>query len=82
VCWQLPIKVDWTEGEGDTEVATVRRWSRADWGAEGRTMAWCCTEGDRAYVGDHRVIDSMADELEAVVGADVFLTLRARLDEK
>ena len=28
-----------------TEVATVRRWSRADWGAEGSTMAWCCTEG-------------------------------------
>jgi hypothetical protein len=82
VCWQLPIKVDWAEGDGDTEVATVRRWSRADWGAEGRTMAWCCTEGDRAYVGDHRVIDSMADELEAVVGAEVFLTLRARLDEK
>ena len=40
------------------EVATVRRWTRADWGDEGETMAWCCTEGDRAYVGDragHRV---------------------------
>ena len=28
VCWQLPIKVDWEPGSGDTEVATVRRWSR------------------------------------------------------
>ena len=30
-----------------TEVATVRRWTRADWGDEGETMAWCCTEGER-----------------------------------
>ena len=29
------------------ESATVRRWSRADWGPEGETMAWCCTEEDR-----------------------------------
>jgi len=39
VCWQLPIKVDWAPGADGTEVATVRRWTRADWGAEGKTMA-------------------------------------------
>src|ERR1700691_963906 len=44
VCWQLPIKVDWEAGPGDTEIATVRRWTRRDWGAEGHTMAWCCTQ--------------------------------------
>ncbi len=79
VCWQLPIKVDWEPGPGDTEVATVRRWQRRDWGADGDTMAWCCTEGDRAYVGDRPVIDSLAEELEAVVGATVFVELRRRL---
>jgi hypothetical protein len=42
-------------------------------------MAWCCTEGDRAYVGERPVIDSLADELEAVVGPDVFAELRRRL---
>ncbi len=30
------------------EVATVRRWTRADWGDEGDTMAWCCTEAHEA----------------------------------
>jgi hypothetical protein len=79
VCWQLPIKVDWEPGEGDTEVATVRRWSRADWGAQGETMAWCCTEGDRAYVGNRRVIDSLGAELREVVGSEVYVELGRRL---
>jgi len=79
VCWQLPIKVDWEPGPGDTEVATVRRWERDDWGNEGRTMAWCCTEGDRAYVGEKAVIDSLGEELEAVVGTTVYVELRSRL---
>ncbi|MGH9224966.1 MAG: hypothetical protein ACRD2W_14595 [Acidimicrobiales bacterium] len=80
VCWQLPIKVDWEEREDGGEVATVRRWNRADWGAEGETMAWCCTEGERAYVGDRPVIDSLAEEIEALVGTEVFVTLRRKLD--
>jgi len=79
VCWQLPIKVDWEDGPDDTEVATVRRWTRADWGREGETMAWCCTEGDRAYVGERTVLDSLADELEAIVGTSVHVELRRRL---
>lgn len=82
VCWQLPIKVDWEPGENDTEVATVRRWTRADWGAEGQTMAWCCTEGDRAYVGARPVVESLAEELEAVVGATVYVELRRRLGKE
>jgi hypothetical protein len=79
VCWQLPIKVDWEDGGDGTEVATVRRWERRDWGAEGETMAWCCTEGDRAYVGDRPVVESMAEELEAIVGPTVFVELRRRM---
>jgi hypothetical protein len=79
VCWQLPIMVDWAEREGGTEVATVRGWTRRDWGAEGETMSWCCTEGELAYVGDRPVIDSLADELGAVVGPDVLAELRRRL---
>jgi hypothetical protein len=82
VCWQLPIKVDWElrDDEVEVEVATVRRWSRADWGSDGETMAWCCTEGGEAYVGDRPVIDSLAEELEAVVGTPVFVELRRRLE--
>lgn len=79
VCWQLPIRVEWSAGEGDGEVATVRRWSRADWGAEGATMAWCCTEGERAYVGDRPVAESLAEELQAIAGPAVYVELRRRL---
>ncbi|MHB8594194.1 MAG: hypothetical protein ACYDB3_07670, partial [Acidimicrobiales bacterium] len=79
VCWQLPIKVDWEPGDDGTEVATVRRWTRGDWGAEGATMAWCCTEGARAYVGDRPVVEQMAEELEAITGPEVYVELRRRL---
>jgi hypothetical protein len=81
VCWQLPVKVDWAPVDDGKEIATVRRWSRADWGDEGETMAWCCTEGDRAYVGDRPVIDSLAAELEDLVGSAVYVELRRRLTE-
>jgi hypothetical protein len=80
VCWQLPIKVDWSPGAGGVEIATVRGWTRSDWGAEGRTMAWCCTEGDRAYVGDRPVVESLAEELEVIVGQTVYDELRRRIE--
>jgi hypothetical protein len=79
VCWQLPVHVDWVERDADTEVATVRAWSRADWGAEGETMAWCCTEEPEAYVGDRPVVETLAEELTAVVGEAVYVELRRRL---
>ena len=79
VCWQLPIKVDWHDNGDGTEVADVRRWSRADWGDEGETMAWCCTEGDLAYVGDRPVVDALGEELAGIVGTEVYVELRRRL---
>lgn len=79
VCWQLPIKVDWEMRDDNVEVATVRRWSRADWGDHGTKMAWCCTEGTDAYVGETSVIDSLGDELSKIVGTEVFVHLRNRL---
>jgi uncharacterized flavoprotein (TIGR03862 family) len=79
VCWQLPIKVDWVMRDDDVEVATVRGWERRDWGDDGPGMAWCCTEGADAYVGDRPVVDSLADELTEIVGHTVFVELRRRL---
>jgi hypothetical protein len=79
VCWQLPIKVDWEMREDDVEVATLRGWTRGDWGPEGTKMAWCCTEGPRAYVGESPVIDSLSEELESIVGTKVFVELRRRI---
>jgi len=79
VCWQLPVKVDWADREGGGETATVHRWTRHDWGEIGDEMAWCCTEGPEAYVGDRPVIESLAEEIEEVVGPEVFVELRRRL---
>ena len=79
VCWQLPVRVDWEPIAGGRERATVRRWSRADWGDEGDDMAWCCTEGERAYVADRPVIDSLADELAGIMGREVVVELRSRI---
>jgi hypothetical protein len=79
VCWQLPIKVDWELSADGTEMATVRAWARRDWGADGETMHWCCTEGREAYVGEQIVVDSLAEELIAMVGEPVYVELRRRL---
>ncbi len=79
VCWQLPLKVDWQLGDADVEVATVRGWERKDWGAEGEAMAWCCTEGERAYVGDSTVVESHGEAIEASVGHTLYVELRRRL---
>jgi hypothetical protein len=79
VCWQLPIKVDWALQPDGSEVATLRGWRRGDWGDDGVSMHWCCTEGPEAYVGDRPVVESLADELIAVVGETVYVELRRRL---
>jgi hypothetical protein len=80
VCWQLPVKVEWELLAEGTEIATVRGWERRDWGEVGDTMHWCCTEGPEAYVGDRPVVESLSDELIALVGEDVYVELRRRLD--
>jgi hypothetical protein len=79
VCAELPLKVDWEAHADGSETATVRRWARRDWGEEGETMAWCCTEGDLAYGGDRPVVDSLAAELTSIVGREVYVELRRRL---
>lgn len=79
VCWQLPVHVDWEPLGDGRESATVRAWSRADWGDDGDPMHWCCTEGDRAYVGDGPVVESLASELEGIAGHEVYVELRRRL---
>lgn len=79
VCWQLPIHVDWAPRPDGGEIATVRRWQRDDWGEHGQSMAWLCTEAAEAFVGEQPVVDSLAPELEAVVGSTVYVELRARL---
>ena len=42
-------------------------------------MAWCCTEEADAYVGERPVIESLAEELDSIVGPAVFVELRRRV---
>lgn len=85
VCWQLPLRIDWTEVDEHTETATVRRWTRADWGDHGMTMAWCCTDradGGEAYRGETPVIETMRSELEALAGTEVIAAVRVELGRR
>ena len=79
VCWQLPVHVDWVQRDEHTEIATVRGWTREDWGEDGTTMAWCCTEEPEAYSGDRPVVESLAAELTAMVSEPVYVELRRRI---
>ena len=79
VCWQVPVRVEFAPGAGDTEVATVRRWERADWGDDADAMGWWCTDDDGAQVGDVPVVESLADELTQILGPEVYVELRRRL---
>ena len=82
MCWQLPIRVDWEMQPDGIEHATVRRWSRADWGDEGDddgVVLHRDADGGEAYVGDRPVIDSLGEELSALAGREVYVELRHRL---
>ncbi len=79
VCWQLPVKVDHVAAVDGAVVSTVRPWSRGDWGPEGDAMAWVCTEESDAFVGDRPVVESLGDELGALLGAPLYEQLRDRL---
>jgi len=54
-------------------------WHHRDWGDDGESMHWCCTEGPEAYIGGRMVVDSLADELTEVLGKPVYVELRRRL---
>lgn len=69
VCWQLPLRIENRTDPDGTAVTVLRRWRREDFGTDGEDMAWFCTEGPDAFVGDRPVVESLADELAELVGA-------------
>lgn len=66
-CTRMPIRVDERITPEGTEL-TVRAWRRADWGPEGATMAWWCTDAPEAYRANHPVIESLHGELRVLLG--------------
>ena len=83
ICWQAPLKVDREAHADGRERATLRPWTRRDWVPEGAApsegMAWCCTEGELAFVGERPVVETLADEIVELVGRDVYVEVRRRL---
>jgi len=75
VCWQLPLRAE----EQPDGSKVLRRWARSDWDDDESTIAWCCTEEPEPYVGKTSVIESLEEELTAMVGPEVYVSIRTRL---
>ena len=82
VCWQLPLRrIDSTDDNGHV-TSTLREWKRRDWSEGGFEFAWWCTDEPEAFVGDHTVLVSMADELIAMVGKTIYKLLVTAVAER
>ncbi len=77
VCWQLPLRRDDVVADDGRVTTRISQWNRSHWGAGGDEFHWWCTEDPNAFVGKTRVIDSMSEELIAMVGEEVYDQLLA-----
>ena len=82
VCWQLPLRRDDDVQDDGRVITRIAQWNRRDWGAGGDEFHWWCTEDARAFVGKKRVVDSMSEELVAMVGQSVYDQLLAFMDQR
>jgi hypothetical protein len=82
VCWQLPLRrEDETDSTGHV-TSVLRQWDRRHWGAGGFEFAWWCTEAPEAFTGSEAVYESMAGEVEAMVGTPVYKLIVAELERR
>lgn len=82
VCWQVPLRRDDENRDDGYIVTSIRQWDRRDWGGGGEEFHWWCTETPDAFVGRTRVVDSMKDELIAMIGESTYEMLLAYLDRR
>ncbi|HEY7931324.1 MAG TPA: hypothetical protein VIC81_03570 [Acidimicrobiales bacterium] len=80
VCWQLPLRRDDDVQDDGHVITRISQWDRRDWGPGGSEFHWWCTEAPEAFVGKSRVVDSMREELIAMVGATIYEKLLAVLN--
>lgn len=79
VCWQLPIRREESVDDHGRVTVTITQWQRSDWGRGGEDFAWWCSEDPAAYRAGAPVWETMADELAAIAGDDVYRRLAAYL---
>jgi hypothetical protein len=82
VCWQLPLRREDETAPDGRVTSVVRQWDRRHWGDGGDAFHWWCTEAPEAFHSDQPVYQSMAAELEALVGPAVHRLLVAYLDAR
>jgi hypothetical protein len=79
VCWQLPLRLEDRVGDNGRILTIVERWERRHWGPGGAEFAWWCVEAPEAHPGRRAAYETLADELEALVGRHVYRRLAAYL---
>jgi hypothetical protein len=79
VCWQLPLRLTYHTDELDHTTYTLREWKRRDWGDGGVELHWWCTEGPEAFTAHSRVVETLREEIVALVGDDVYQRLLAEI---
>ena len=72
VCWQLPLRRDDDVQDDGWVITRIGEWGRRDWSEGGAEFHWWCTEAREAFVGKTRVVDSMSEELIAMIGQSVY----------
>jgi hypothetical protein len=82
VCWQLPLRREDEVLDDGHVITRIEQWDRRHWGAGGAEFHWWCTEAPEAFTGRTRVVDSMREELTAMVGVKVYGQLKSYLDER
>jgi len=80
VCWQLPLRLERQEDENGHSVATLRQWSRNDWGTGGDDFHWWCTEDSLAFVEHTPVYQRLQDEIRGLVGESLTAQITEYLD--
>ena len=79
ICWQFPLRRSDSVGANGVVVSTISPWIASDWKAAGGVRNWFCTSAPEAFVAEDAVWKTLADELQEIVGADVYAELVAAL---
>jgi hypothetical protein len=82
VCWQLPLRVEHSNGPDGHLTSTVTEWNRHHWGKGGAEFAWWCTDAAEAFGGAEPVYRSSREELIALIGEDVYALIARYLDSR
>ncbi len=82
VCWQLPLRREDSTDDTGRVVSAVTQWERRHWGDGGDEFHWWCTEAPEAFTAPDPVYVSLAAELTALVGKEIYRRLVAYLDAR